>query len=192
MIIDNRADAVRIFRDSLIRVDCTPVYVENVDDGLQMRCQSLRDFTEMEVSVNSNRINRTPVPTGFVNGYKTSVFVSRSTKRSFSQGLTSENIRAREIHASPESAMLSNEVCRIRSRYLCNMIDGLYPDFESALDLVNEGHQMCAFSRIQAVDKYFNIYYKTTRVGSVNPDNGHLIIDQQFTSYKWVFEQKCE
>lgn len=194
MFIDDLNDATRIYRNSLIRVGINPIRVDALKDAGKILIigTNIRNNEKIEIDVNSPLVNNEPVPTGFVNGYDTAIYIARRTSRTYSQGLTSENMMMRQILQTNHSNRLYDEIITLSSAYLCNMIDGLYPSLEEAISRVQEKLAVSAFGRNQAVDKYMNIYYRCRRIGTVNQDNAVIKIDPAYKHFKWVFEQKCE
>lgn len=193
MHVDNENDARRIYCSSLIRIDGSPVVITDVRADLVLRGINIRTQELVRKDVNDAGIDNTPIPTGFVNGLGNSVYVTRRTSRLYSQGLTSENMCIRVPVERGSWAILQREVSNLNSVHLADMIDGIYPQYEESLAIIeNDLVQISAFGRNKAVDYRGNVYYRAQIVGKANKDNGSIVMMKQFNHYKWVFEEKCE
>lgn len=195
MEIDNYNDAVRIYKYSLIRIDRELVLVKNVLENLTLIGMKLRSADEVRESVNSEKIDRYPIKTGFVNGFGTTVYVTRKTSRTYSQGLTSENISVREIIHSHGSGELIDEVVQLRFVGLCDMADGIYPSLHEAHSMIaNSGGRInsIAFERNKALDYKGIVWYRSQPVGRYDADNDVVKLKPEFKHLNWIFQQKCE
>lgn len=193
MLVDNEGDARRIYCNSLIRIDGSPVVITDVRNDLVLRGVNIRTQELVRKGVNEDGIDDTPIPTGFVNGLGNSVYVTRRTSRLYSQGLTAENMCVRVLVDRGSWEILQREVLNLNSVHLADMVDGIYPRYEESLSIVeNDLVQISAFGRNKAVDFRDNIYYRDRIVGKANKDNGTITMLKQFNHYKWVFEEKCE
>ena len=194
MHIDNHNDASRIYNHALIRINSELVYVKNVRDDLDIVGVALRTGKEIQLNVNSKDIDRQPIRTGFVNGFGSVVYLTRRTARTYSQGLTLENMRVRELIPHPNGGQLIDEVQRMRYVGLCDMADGIYPSIDEAISMMknNKDVTIVAFERNKAIDEEHRLWYRGSCVGKYDIDAQVVKLRKEFKHLNWVFEQKCE
>ncbi len=189
MEVLNVQDAKRIYLNSVIRINETPVLVKQITDDMRMHVISLEDKKRLVIPVNSKQINDKPVPTGFVNGYGTSVYVCRSTPRVYQQGLSNENMSVHNLNLSDWDRILREEVYNLLSVNLVKCIRGEYPTLEEAMQMCKDGATICAFGRNKAITSKGIVYYKTDAVGKLT--RGSIVLGEAYKHYNWVFEEKC-
>ena len=194
MHIDNYNDAVRIYKHALIRINSELVYVKNVRDDLDIIGVAIRSGKEIQVNVNSEAIDRQPIRTGFVNGFGSVVYLTRRTARTYSQGLTVENMQIRELLPNFNGVQLFDEVQRMRYVGLCDMADGIYPSIDEAISMMknNKDVTIVAFERNKAIDEEHRLWYRGSCVGKYDIDAQVVKLRKEFKHLNWVFEQKCE
>ena len=194
MHIDNHNDASRIYNHALIRINSELVYVKNVRDDLDIVGVALRTGKEIQLNVNSKDIDRQPIRTGFVNGFGSVVYLTRRTARTYSQGLTLENMRVRELIPHPNGGQLIDEVQRMRYVGLCDMADGIYPSIDEAISMMknNKAVSIVDFERNKAIDVEHRLWYRESCVGKYDIDAQVVKLRKEFKHLNWVFEQKCE
>lgn len=189
MEVLNVQDAKRIYLNSLIRIQDVPVFVKAISEDMKLHVISLEDKKRLVIPVNSKQINDKPVPTGFVNGYGTSVYVCRSTPRVYQQGLSNENMKVHHLNASDWDRTLRDEVYSLLSPNLVKCIRGDYPTLEEAIQSCKDGATICAFGRNKAITNKGIVYYKTEAVGKFT--RGAIVLGDGYKHYNWVFEEKC-
>lgn len=194
MHIDNYNDAIRIYNHALIRINSELVYVKTVRDDMDIIGVAIRSGKEVQVNVNSEAIDRHPIRTGFVNGFGSVVYVTRKTARTYSQGLTHENMKVRVLLPHHNGAQLIDEVQRMRYVGLCDMADGSYPSIDEAISMMrnNKAVSIVAFERNKAIDEEHHLWYRESRVGKYDIDAQVVKLRNEFKHLNWVFEQKCE
>ncbi len=194
MHIDNYNDAIRIYKHALIRINSELVYVKNVREDMDIIGVAIRSDKEVQVNVNSEAIDRQPIRTGFVNGFGSVVYLTRKTARTYSQGLTIENMQVRELFPHHNGGQLIDEIQRMRYVGLCDMADGSYPSIDEAISMMrnNKAVSIVAFERDKAIDEEHHIWYRGSCVGEYNADTQVVKLRNEFKHLNWVFEQKCE
>ena len=194
MHIDNYNDAIRIYSHALIRINSELVYVKNVRDDMDIIGVAIRSGKEVQVNVNSEAIDRQPIRTGFVNGFGSVVYLTRKTARTYSQGLTVENMQVRELIPHQNGGQLIDEIQRMRYAGLCDMADGIYPSIDEAIRMMrnNKAVSIVAFERNKAIDKEHRLWYRGSCVGKYDIDAQVVKLRNEFKHLNWIFEQKCE
>ena len=194
MYIDNYNDAIRIYNHALIRINSELVYVKNVRDDMDIIGVAIRSGKEVQVNVNSEAIDRQPIRTGFVNGFGSVVYLTRKTARTYSQGLTIENMQVRELIPHHNGGQLIVEIQRMRYVGLCDMADGSYPSIDEAISMMrnNKAVSIVAFERNKAIDEDHRLWYRWGCVGKYDIDAQVVKLRNEFKHLNWVFEQKCE
>ena len=194
MYIDNYNDANRIYNHALIRINSELVYVKNVRDDMDIIGVALRTGKEIQLNVNSKDIDRQPIRTGFVNGFGSVVYLTRKTARTYSQGLTIENMQVRELIPHHNGGQLIDEIQRMRYVGLCDMADGIYPSIDEAISMMrnNKAVSIVAFERNKAIDEEHRLWYRESCVGKYNIDTQVVKLRNEFKHLNWIFEQKCE
>ena len=188
MKFDNQNDARRVFEGSIIRIKQTPVYVQGVTEGMKLICFNIEDGKRRVVDVNSDNINIKPVPVGMVNGFGSVVYAMRSTPRVYQQGLSRDNIKVHLFTGSRGEGQLQRDVQNLTSIHLSNTIRNIYPSLEEAIEQINDGCEMCAFSRHLALGQGFSVFHKTTHIGSLNPKNSVISLLDNCKHYSFILE----
>lgn len=194
MHIDNYNDAIRIYNNAIIRINNELVYVKNVRDDMDIVGVALRTGKEIQLNVNSKDIDRQPIRTGFVNGFGSVVYLTRRTARTYSQGLTIENMQVRELIPHHNGKQLITEIQRMRYIGLCDMADGIYPSIDEAISMMRDNIEVSivAFERNKAIDEEHRLWYRGSCVGEYDNDAQVVKLRNAFKHLNWVFEQKCE
>lgn len=190
MELNNVGDARRILEKSIIRYYEEPLFVNRIHDNWQMACFKLHDHKQVMIDARDENLNLEPIPNGFVNGYGTSIYLSRGTPRIMQQGLSRENMRVELLNNEDEDIRLRDEILRMGSIHVAEMVKGIYPSLETASQIVQNGSRVCAWSREKAIDNVGVIYYRTKAVGTYKGE-GKIALYKDCKHYSWNFEEKC-
>lgn len=192
MEVHNYNDAVRIFDKCIIRYGDEPVFVNKVTEALELDCFKIHDHRPLRFKVNDANINITPIPTGYVNGYGTTIYLSRGTPRVYHQGLSRDNLRVELFGGGDNDMRLRAEVTQLTSIHVAEMVHDIYPTLPQALAAIEEGAKSVAWSRTKAIDHDHNVYYKTRNIGVYDQKRNVIILNANNKHFRWGFEEKCE
>lgn len=190
----NINDLEMMFLNSLITYAGWPVRVEAIGysedrNVLHMHIRSLSTGRKRNVYIDDKFLDFTPVQLGMVNGMGTAVFSARRALRRYKQGLTKEAMNIFILDARHHTgAALRSEIREFNHKGLISCIKGSYPSLKESLEAVTTGEEASAFSRVFAVDSDMNLFYKASKVGMVNSDNGNLVFQPKKAYLKTLLE----
>ena len=171
-------DLITIFTDTVVRYQQRPVYVHGINEGKKLLIYDLEDL-KIKVGtlpVNDKGFDFTPVPLGFCNHNKDALFLQRTPKRQYKQGLCKTNL---SVSYLTHDAVMDGAAKIIRTRSLAHCIEGRYPSLMNAIKLItDEGYRSVAFARKLAVDENLNLFFKQEKVGMVNEIDGKFILNR--------------
>lgn len=163
--------------NSMIRVDDEPVIVNGFDHStaskIIMSYYAVNNKKIKTVPINSDRVNLSPVPLGFLairapfNAFLRTAYTCRYPSRRWKVGLTQNNIGIIKL---PKSKDYFSQESVFYSTELRDTVLGLYLKFEEALDLANRNNGIdIPFSRVFATNGTV-LYYKAfdQAVGQIN------------------------
>ena len=170
MIYELARDASLYLVDSIIRYNSEPVFVRGVGGNFEVVANNLAKGGLVKFNLNSELVDLTPIPLGYLNTRGRAFYVSRKPKRSWRQGLSSSNLR------NPRHWEL------VLSKRLANLINGDYPPFLEVLVKFKDGGEVeeMAFSRRFAISREGSLYYKGEEVGHLKDNNLTLHNDYQY------------
>jgi hypothetical protein len=152
-------DLERMYLYTLVSYDGVFYYVTNITRGKELVLKN--PLTNSVRTVPFNRESFvSPGNIGFVNKGKNCLYLTRIPRRIYYIGVNLDNLRIK---------VLGNDryEFRIDDPSIVYALNDLYPTLEEALDLIKKGHTHVAFNKQFAVDKFTQLYYKTTVVGCV-------------------------
>lgn len=175
MRYESEADVKLRLGNSLVRKGATPVYIKGVESINKVIVYDpiKRETDYAKVS----DLNLTPVPLGYVESAGDVLYVTRKPTRKYKQGLTQENMVAKDVLSGRLVAL------RIDDKGLSKAILGQYPSIEEAFQQCREGSGIVPFSREWAVANYKEelcVMHKGGVVGYVGDDNIMLSPDKYF------------
>lgn len=190
----NMNDLEMMFLNSVILYAGWPVRVESIGcnqdrNVLNMYVRSLATGRKRHVDIDDKFLDFTPVQLGMVNGMGTAVFAARRALRRYKQGLTRDALNVFVLDLRHHTgAELRSEIREFHHKGFVSCIKGNYPSLKESLEAVTTGKEASAFSRVFAVDSDMNLFYKTSKVGMVNSDNGNLIFQPKKSYLKTLLE----
>lgn len=175
MRYESEADVKLRLGSSLVRKGETPVYIKGVESINKVivydPIKRETDFAKV------SDLNLTPVPLGYVERDGEVLYVTRKPTRKYKQGLTQENMVAKDVLSGRLVAL------RIDDRGLSKAILGQYPSIEQSFQQCRDGADIVPFSREWAVANYKGelcVMHKGSVVGYVGDDNVMLSPDKYF------------
>lgn len=192
MEILNYNDAVRIFDKCIIRYGEEPVFVNKVKENMELDCFKIHNHRPIRFKVNDANINITPIPTGYVNGYGTTIYLSRGTPRVYHQGLSRDNLRIELFAGGDNDMRLRAEVTQLTSIHVAEMVHDIYPTLAQAVEALEAGAKSVAWSRTKAIDRDFKVYFKTRCIGMYDKERNTIVLDANNKHFRWGFVEKCE
>jgi hypothetical protein len=175
--------------NSVIRVGGKAVMVTGVlpgDQGHVLNFYRLDDGRKKNDYIlhNAPEVDMEPVPLGLLSiddksSYTDTVMCSRSPRRLWKVGLTYETLCTNVVHEERHNYTPSINV--LQSKELGRTIEGSYPVYAAAKELVGKKNRLVAFSRRFAVDKD-DLYYQTYQVpvGMAEKDRPSLLPEFDF------------
>ena len=165
-----------ILLDSIIRYKNSPVTIHAINEsakGFMLTIRSLYDMQDsIKVSLNSRFLNFLPVKLGYCNTPFGAVLIQRKPARAYKQGLHGNNIfisgrdgERNYLHADG-----------IYNKYVADCIEGIYPSFEEAVDLVREYKVSVAYARTVCITANGELIYRGSRIGSVNSSDKSICL----------------
>lgn len=154
----NNIDIDQLYSDSLVRYKGDVVKVEEVA-GRNMCLFFLKDRSKKDVKYNPNDFSPIRERIGYVNYNSRAVYVTRTTKRLYSIGITSRNSRFRSRYqAAPEP------IRRLTAREIVDALDNKYPSIKEALQQFRDEYSSVAFDKQFAINYHRQIIFKETDI----------------------------
>lgn len=192
------AEEVRFrLEDTVVLYDNRPVYITRVAGGEDNVVEGKKEIARVFIRklpieakdketrkfLSSRKFDLTPFKMGYMNYKKSAVFVSRRPIRQNRQGLSSGNVSYTLWDGNRAEI---DFIDLIGSEDFVKMIDGVYPDFNEAREMLESGEfnsvavsRSFAFVNDHDVDARF-IIHKGTKCGIAMPDDKAVRIARKY------------
>lgn len=167
-------DLEMIFGKSLVMFNKEPHYVMGIPDPDTLTIKCVSSGKVIDTLVSNKLFDFKPVKLGMCNEGREAYYVSRKPIRQFKQGLTEESINI--IPLSPNARSESSRlISKFVSKGLVACIKNEYPSHEECFKKIeNDEVDSIAFSKVFAINKDYEVFYKNDIVGVIDPNTKEL------------------
>lgn len=164
--------------DTVISIDQVPCYVMAVSDDRKIKYKTFPAGVLQVCSLDSDKIDLTPLPLGYVNFKRGSTYLTRIPQRRWKQGLDYRGIRSQGLDYREDDWFTS--------RAMLDCFNTKYPSYLEALFLLEEDRPCVAFSSKWAVDYEGAVFFRGTKVGKIE---GEITLKETYGYLQEMLEE---
>lgn len=176
-------DLRTMFQNTLVRYNNNPVMITHINNNKKADCVFIGNNDEQTIPLDDEKFNFKPVSLGYVNIQGYCVYLSRTTRRQYKQGLCIDNAKFKlnggDLQADRQHAAYER-VKQLTCKAIHNTVKNVYPSLQNAIEMFEDEAHEVAFDRQFSVNKYGRLYYKAEPVGDVNLQTHEIVFPPEF------------